>query len=46
MSRLVHVAIGANRVPEVLDWGTCGLVAYAAGRLVAIYDPQVSLHDL
>lgn len=38
--RAEFVSVGCNRLVNVLDWGSANLVAYAAGAMVAIYDPQ------
>jgi len=35
------VAIGCSRLTQALAWGRNGLIAYCAGRFVALYDSKV-----
>lgn len=46
-SRLVYCSAAANRSSNVSDVGDAGLVAFGSGRLVALWNSEVSkLHSL
>lgn len=36
------IAIGANRNPTAADWSPSGLLAFGAGRCIALWNPLVS----
>lgn len=36
-----YISIGCNRTTHAAAWGVSGLVAFAASKLVALYDPLV-----
>ena len=38
---LSFISIGCNKVANCAQWGTNGIVAYAAGNFVALYDVEV-----
>lgn len=38
--RTEFISVGCNRLVHVLDWSSSNLVAYAAGAMVAIFNPQ------
>lgn len=40
---LEYVSAGCNRIVNSLDWGACGLIAYAAHNSVFVYDDKVAL---
>lgn len=35
------IAVGANRHPAAADWSPCGLLAFGAGRCIALWNPLV-----
>jgi len=41
---LDFISIGCNRVTNGVDWGFNNLIAYAAHKFVAIFDPDVSIY--
>lgn len=43
------IALGGNRVPSAGDWAKDGdntILAYGAGRCIALWDPKVSFTTL